>query len=535
MSAKPSKNKQIKEIVHCGKDPVYFINKYVKIQHPTRGLVNFDTYEFQDECLSDFVNHRFNIILKSRQLGISTLSACYAVWLACFYRDKNILVIATKLAVAQNFIRKVKTAIRSMPPWLCLPEIISSNKQGVEFNNGSSIKAVPTSDDAGRSEALSLLIVDEAAFIRNFDELWMGLYSTLSTGGRAIILSTPNGVGDKYHELCVQAENGENEFNFIKLLWDRHPDRDDEWFATETKNMSPKQVAQELMCDFAASGDTFLSNDEITRLALQIKTPIERWGPEMAVWVWKYSLSDHKYVISADVARGDAADFSAFQVLDINSGEQVAEYKGKVPPDQFAVLLAEAGKRYNTALICPENNTYGYATIMKLVEIGYDNLYYKSEKDKYSAMYSGQSDISKIGFQTNALSRGKILTKLEQVVRNNNVVFYSSRLHDEFKTFIWKGSKAQAQKGKNDDLVIATAIGTWLFDADPKVNKQTYDLNKAMLAGFAVNSRSAADLVKKGDPWNTETLAKNPYAAYKSSNMPVSGSKNDMDFGWLVY
>ncbi len=218
MSSKPSKNKQIKEIVHCGKDPVYFINKYVKIQHPTKGLVNFDTYEFQDDCLADFVNHRFNIILKSRQLGISTLSACYAVWLACFYRDKNILVIATKLAVAQNFIRKVKTAIRSMPPWLCLPEIISSNKQGVEFNNGSSIKAVPTSDDAGRSEALSLLIVDEAAFIRNFDELWMGLYSTLSTGGRAIILSTPNGVGDKYHELCVQAENKENEFNFIKLF-----------------------------------------------------------------------------------------------------------------------------------------------------------------------------------------------------------------------------------------------------------------------------------------------------------------------------
>jgi len=523
MSVRPSKNKQVKEIVKCGKDPVYFINKYIKIQHPTRGLIDFDTYEFQDSCLEHFVDHRFNIILKSRQLGISTLSACYAVWLACFYRDKNVLVIATKLAVAQNFIKKVKTAIRSMPSWLTLPEITSSNKQGLEFSNGSTIKAVPTSDDAGRSEALSLLIVDEAAFIRNFDDLWMGLYSTLSTGGRAIVLSTPNGVGDKYHDLCIQAENGQNEFNFIKLMWDVHPERDGEWFESETKNMSPKQIAQELMCDFAASGDTFLSNDDLNRLAVQIKTPIERWGPEMSVWVWKYHLSEHQYVISADIARGDAADFSAFQVLDTTTGEQVCEYKGKVPPDQFAIVLAEAGKRYGNALICPENNTYGYATIMKLVEIGYDNLYFKNEKDKYSSMYGGATEISKIGFQTNAQSRGKILTKLEQVIRNNSVCFYSSRFHEELKTFIWKGNKAQAQKGKNDDLVISSAIGVWLFDSDPKRNQQSFDLNKAMLEGFAVNKRTVKQ--ESRNPWK-DAMQRHPQRP--------SGLPDDDDFSWLV-
>lgn len=528
--SKVSKNKQIAEIVKSGKDPVYFMNKYVKIQHPTRGLVNFSTYTFQDECLNDFVKHRFNVILKSRQLGISTLSACYAVWLSIFYKDKNVLVIATKLAVAQNFIKKVKTAIRSMPPWLMLPEVISSNKQGVEFSNGSSIKAVPTSDDAGRSEALSLLIVDEAAFIRNFDELWMGLYSTLSTGGRAIVLSTPNGVGDKYHDLCVQAQNQENEFNFIKLLWDVHPERDDDWFNTETRNMSPKQIAQELMCDFAASGDTFLSNEDLQKFALKIKTPIERWGPEMCVWVWKYSLSEHKYVISADIARGDASDYSAFHVIDVDTSEQVCEYKGKVPPDQFALVLAEAGKRYNDALICPESNTYGYATIMKLVEIGYGNLYFKNEKDRYSHMYgSGQTEISKIGFQTNSQSRGKILTKFEQVIRNNSVTFYSSRLHEELKTFIWKGNKAQAQKGKNDDLVISAAIGTWLFDADPKRNTQTSDLNKAMLAGFAVNV-NAANVNKGVSPW--PHLATKPLTPYSTEKEP--GAKEGQDFSWLI-
>jgi hypothetical protein len=452
------------------------------------------------------------------------------VWLACFYRDKNILVIATKLAVAQNFIKKVKTALRSMPKWLTVPELTSANKQGVEFSNGSTIKAVPTSDDAGRSEALSLLIVDEAAFIRNFDELWMGLYSTLSTGGRAVVLSTPNGVGDKYHELCTHAEHGENEFHFTKLLWDVHPERDEVWFEAETKNMSRKQIAQELMCDFAASGDTFLSSKDLEKISMQTQTPLERWGPNMCVWVWKYYLTEHKYVVSADIARGDAADYSTFHVFDIITSEQVAEYKGKLPPDQFAVVLAEAGKRYGNALICPENNTYGYATVMKLVDLGYQNLYFKNEKDRYATLYgNGVPEISKIGFQTNSQTRGQILTKLEETVRTGAVRFYSTRFYEELKTFIWKGRRAQAQKGKHDDLVIAAAIGVWLFDSDPKHHRQSYDVNKAMLEGFKVNTTQSERVI---NPWNK--IAFNPFKPHHMPNMPQSGSNDGIDYSWLL-
>ena len=147
---------------------------------------------------------------------MSTLVAAYAVWMALFQKDKNILIIATKLSVAQNFITKVKTMIRSLPKWLVLPQIVTNNKQLIEFSHGSSIKAIPTSDDAGRSEALSLLIVDEAAFVRDFDQLWMGLYPTVSTGGRVILLSTPNGVGGQYYKLYTDAEQGSNEFGFNK-------------------------------------------------------------------------------------------------------------------------------------------------------------------------------------------------------------------------------------------------------------------------------------------------------------------------------
>src|SRR5690606_2264605 len=153
-------------------DLQYFINKYVRIQHPMRGIIPFATYPFQDDVISALLLHRFNVIVKSRQLGISTVTAAYALWLALFHRDKNILCIATKLKTAQNFIQKVKIAHNQLPSWLILKPKVGDSKQHIAWANGSQIKAIPKSEDAGRSEAVSFLIVDEAAHIEGFDELW---------------------------------------------------------------------------------------------------------------------------------------------------------------------------------------------------------------------------------------------------------------------------------------------------------------------------------------------------------------------------
>ena len=422
--------------------------------------------------------------------------------------------------------------MKNIPDWLRVSNITVDNRTSFELSNGSTIKAASTSGDAGRSEALSLLIVDEAAFVRNFDELWMGLYPTLSTGGRAVVLSTPNGVGGQYHDLWVKAESNDNEFNPIKLMWDVHPERDDEWFDNECKNLTKKQIAQELLCDFAASGDTFLSESEIEKVRLMTKTPLEKWGPDMGVWMWKYPLTEHTYIVSADIARGDAADYSTFHIIDTMESEVVAEYKGKLPPDQFAVLLNEAGVRYNNALLCPENNTYGYAVIMKLKELGYPNLYYKKQKDKFAAMYTSESDIHKIGFTTSAQSRAQILTKLEEVIRNQSIRLYSTRLYEELKTFIWKGTKAQAQKGKNDDLVIALAIGVWLYDTDPNYHKQTVDVNAAMLQAFGVNK---TDQPQPSTPWTK--YRHDPFKPVILQSLPENSGSNDSAYGdmsWLL-
>ena len=504
--AKINKQRQISEIIKCGKDPVYFFNSHLKIQHPVRGLIKFDTYPFQDECVESFLEERFNIILKSRQLGMSTLVAAYAVWLTLFQRDKNVLIIATKLSIAQNFITKVKTMIRSLPKWLVLPEIVTNNKQLIEFNHGSTIKAIPTSEDAGRSEALSLLIIDEAAFVRNFDELWMGLYPTISTGGRVIILSTPNGVGGQYYKLYTDADAGLNEFNAIKIPWDAHPERDHEWFEKTTKNLSDRQISQEYLCDFASSGETFLSARDIEWIRHIAIPPKERAGHDMNVWIWKYPLSEHNYIITADIARGDSKDFSTFHIIDVNEGECVAEYKGKIPPDRFAEMLHEYGMKYNKALLCPENNSYGYATILKLKELQYPNLYHKKRKSIFLGGYIPPNDTDLAGFTTSGKTRNLILAKLEEVLRNKQIAVYSTRFYEELKTFTWTGNKAQAMKGYNDDLVISFAIAAWLYDSSSEYSANSKTLNAAMLKAMKLTRNSYDDMpgaITDGRPYSS--------------------------------
>src|SRR5579863_1716271 len=162
------------EIIKCGQNPAYFIRTYCKIKHPVRGTVPFKMYPFQEDCVRDFLKHRYNVILKSRQMGITTISAAYAAWLAYFHRDKNIMILATKLKTASGFIRKVRDILNGLPSLLKLCQH-DGNMQEIRFSNGSFISASTSSSSAGRSEALSLLIIDEAAHIPKAEDLWTGL------------------------------------------------------------------------------------------------------------------------------------------------------------------------------------------------------------------------------------------------------------------------------------------------------------------------------------------------------------------------
>lgn len=485
-----TKKEILKEIVKAGKDPVYFTTSYCRISHPQRGLIPFKAYDFQQQLLTDFTDYRFNIILKARQLGISTITAAYVAWLMMFHRDKNILVVATKLQTATNLVRKVKAIIKNLPPWMRISEITIDNRTSFELGNGSQIKGSSTSGDAGRSEALSLLIVDEAAHVEKLDELWTALYSTLSTGGGCIALSTPSGVGNWFHKTWVDSESGTNDFNPTKLMWDVHPERDKKWFDKETKNMSKRQVAQELECSFNASGETVIHPDDLEWYLKKVTTPQYRTGFDRNYWIWNKYDPNKSYLVVADVARGDGKDNSAFHIIQLDDMIQVAEYIGKPTPDDFADILYGVASEYGNPMVVIENNNIGFAVLKKIQDKEYPNLYYSSKGDHhYIDPITAQWHSNAIpGFTTSSKTRPLIVAKMEEFMRNKLITINSNRLLSEMKTFIWHHGRPQAMRNYNDDLVMSFAIGCWVRDTVIVESQKNVEYNRSFLSSISTAS-----------------------------------------------
>ena len=526
MSSQLTKKEITKEIIRSGKDPVYFINNYARISHPMHGLIPFKLYDYQEELIEDFKDHRFNIILKARQLGISTVSAAYIAWMMLFHRDKNILVMATKFGTAGNLVKKVKAIVRNLPDWIRIAEVSVDNRTSFELTNGSQIKASSTSGDAGRSEALSLLVIDEAAHVDGLDELWTGLYPTLSTGGRCIALSTPNGVGNWFHQTYIDADHQTNDFHPTLLMWDIHPDRDQDWFDKETKNMSRRQIAQELECNFNTSGETVIHADDIARMHEMVCEPKYRTGFDRNFWIWENYIPECTYVISADVARGDGKDYSVFHILKLDTMEVVAEYQGKVTPDIFANVLFDAGAEYGNSMLVVENNSVGYTVLDKLKELGYPNLYHsiKSSHEYVDQVQAEHMNSSVAGFTTSLKTRPLIIAKMEEFVRNKLVKVYSSRLVNEFKTFIWNNGRPQAMRSYNDDLIMSFAIGCWIRDTVFSENQREAQYKKAML-----NSMKKSDSIM-----NTAIPGMQGYSPKNNSQLAREDVKKRNEFLWLL-
>ena len=206
----------------------------------------------------------------------------------------------------------------------------------------------------------------EAAHVEGLDELWTGLYPTLSTGGRCIALSTPNGVGNWFHKTCVDAQDSNNDFFMINLPWHVHPDRDQKWFEKETKNMSRRQIAQELECNFNMSGETVFHPDDMVEIEKILCEPKYKTGFDRNLWLWEQYNPEASYLLVADVARGDGADYSVFHIIKVETMEVVGEYRGKPNLEQFASILDSTGREFGNCLLVVENNSLGISILEKL-------------------------------------------------------------------------------------------------------------------------------------------------------------------------
>jgi hypothetical protein len=492
----------LKEIIRqeyllCAKDPVHFLRKYCFIQHPKKGKIIFNLYPFQIKVIRLWEKHEYIILNKSRQLGISTVIAGLSLWMMLFQDDKNILCIATKQETAKNMVIKVQFMYNNLPSWLKV-EAEEFNKLSLKLKNGSVIKATTTASDSARSEALSLLIIDEAAFIDNMDDIWASAQQTLALGGNCFVISTPNGTGNWFHKTYTLAEtsnNPDNKFLPIKLPWFVHPERDENWRKKQDSLLGdPRIAAQECDADFQTSGDTVFLSEWLSHIRENtIEEPIERRGLNKDLWIWREADYTREYLVVGDVARGDGKDSSGAIVIDIESNEQVAEYKGQLSPREFGFLLIALATEYNNALLVVENNNMGWATIETILERGYNNLYYSPKGDplkanSYLRQFENPND-SVPGFGTSLLLRPLVINKFREYVYEKSLTIRSARLLGEMEVFIWKNGRGEAQYGYNDDLVMCTAISQYLRDTSLKYSQGNLDLTMSVLSNIQTSRK----------------------------------------------
>ena len=484
----PQTEAELQEYLKCAASPIHFINNYAQIQDPVQGRIPFLLFVFQVITLKMFLRHRFNIVLKPRQMGLSWLVAAFALWLATFRPHQNIVVISIKEDTAKRFLDKIKYIYRYLPCWL-KAKIDHENFSTLIFSNQSRISSVPTSEEAGRSEGISLLIVDEAAFVRWIDKIWAAAFPTLSTGGMGVLISTANGLGNFFANKWRDAIERASDFNPIQLHWRMHPHRDDQWYRVQRRELGPALTAQEVDCDFLNSGRPVFDTAILVDWAntLKHRAPLEVLYSNDAkdglhdkraegLYVFAKPKPEKAYVIGADCSSGDGGDYHALQVLDWDTGEQVAEMRVQCKPDQWANYLVAVGKLYNWAHLAVERNGVGLATVQKLIDKRYPNIYtYIKEEAKVDSEVSTRHLVAEtqdiVGWTTTSANRGVIINTTEELIREHQrlreegvvdtYLINGMRTLNECLVFNWQDAgkpNPRANDGYNDDLCMALFI-----------------------------------------------------------------------------
>lgn len=467
--------RQQKELLKCAMSFAYFCHKYVKIAHPKRGLIPFVLYRYQRRVVQEYENHRFNILSKFRQGGLTTVTVCWALWRCLFKLDETIMVLSKsdREAIAAGEI--VKRAIIELPEWM-KPEMEKNNDHQKIFSD-TGCKLFFYTPEAARGRSITYLILDEAAFIPQMEKHWKAMFPTISTGGHCICISTVNGVGNWYYDIFIGAQKGENDFQVIELDYWEHPDYDDEDWVKQTRaQLGEKGWQQEVMRDFLGAGDSYIPNniindlDLITRDIEPVRMLFPQWNNldearekriyDLEAWIrgalhiWREPVEGRDYIIGVDGAEGMGGenDNSCFEVIDSVTCEQVAEFYSNIcPPHNFSQILSMVGRMYNGALIIVESQNSGLTILEKLQhDFFYENLFECAQGGKNS----------KPGIKTTSGNRSKFLEALQTRLINESIAIRSRRLVKELKGFIWRTDvkRAEATKGFHDDAIFALCL-----------------------------------------------------------------------------
>lgn len=476
---------------------IFFIENFVYIKDPNptskEGEIPFILYDFQRNVLDDFLNYRYNIILKSRQIGCSTLIAAYITWFSLFFSNKEILIVANKENTATKLLGRVAYAISRLPSWM-IPINPNNDKHEprvkqvhtIEFYNDSVIKAIASTEDAGRSDTLSLLVIDEAAMIDinsegKAEKIWVAAEPTIEQSkGRAIVLSRPMGARGFFFSLWQKSKSGFSAFNPIELGWELMPERDDNWAKQKIisgggDNKAIENFKQEYACHFVIGSTNPVVDVDVLKYYQEnyICDPIEKLNFDKGLWIWVPPQENHQYLIGADIAGGSSdGDYSAFHILDIDTLEVVAEYQGRVTTDKFSEIYIKTAVTYNYAFATFENNAGWSETLLSMLKgHRYPNIYHEPKPIKKNAASTSILDqAQKAGFSTTGKVRTMIIDELTNSMRKDidvcemggrrrEIIWHSERLYNEWLTFHYDpNGKPIAMNGFHDDLILALSV-----------------------------------------------------------------------------
>lgn len=471
---------QQRELFKCGMSFSYFCHKYVKIAHPKRGLLPFVLYNYQRRVVQEYENHRFNILSKFRQGGLTTVTVLWCLWRCMFKLDETIMVLSKsdREAIAAGEI--VKRALIELPNWM-RPEMDKNNDHQKLFSD-TGCKLFFYTPEAARGRSITYLVLDEAAFIPQMEKHWKAMFPTISTGGHCICISTVNGVGNWYYDIFMGAKKEENDFHVIELDYWEHPEYNDpDWVKATRAQLGEKGWMQEVMRDFLGAGDSYIPPDIINDLDMSIRDvePIRMLFPKWnnldeareqrvvdldtwirgALHIWREPVDGRDYIMGVDVAggMGEDNDNSCFQILDAVTCEQVAEfYSNLIPPYNFAQIVAKVGQTYNNALaVVEDNGGYGTSVLEKLQhDLFYENIFESSQ---------GTSKNPKPGIKTTLSNRPKFLEAMQTRLINKSIAIRSKRFVKELKGFIWnpQTKRAEATKGFHDDAILALCLALY--------------------------------------------------------------------------
>jgi hypothetical protein len=478
---------QIKELIRCKKSCLYFVSNYVKIYNEDQGIILFNPYDYQKELLENYEKYRFNIGLLCRQSGKTTVVAAYALWFAIFNDNKNIGIVSNKEDSAKSFLARLKEMYELLPGWL-KPGVIAWAETSVKFENKTKIRISATSKDSFRGEPMSLVICDELAFVDpqwKADEFWASNYPTISASKTAkiIIISTPNGMYNKFHELYSKAEKKQNTFVPYFADWTRVPGRDEKWAAEQLANLGQIKFAQEFSCKFVGSSSTVLDPPTIERILNQRIYDPKLLDLNNKFRVYEKPKDGSIYVIGVDVAKGTGEHYSTMQVLKIVSidplkVQQVAVYEDNMTDVyRFSEIVNRTCYYYNKAYLMIENNGEG-APVVNRIWWEYENEYLVCTGTK----------AKDLGIRATKATKPIAVLFMKKVIEGKSLKVIDYKTIKQLSSFIDKGNNKFTGGGQDDDLVSALYWALYIFCMDVLDEKFEFRREEAEDEGWGILS-----------------------------------------------